>query len=164
MPAIRDLASLLHDLSRVHHRSSTDIELSNLRAALMAGWASTAPDQWSSKRSFSAHTGGVVIWEYEQALLDVVEAVSNQSGSPEPAVSIITAVPVLQQGLFNARILSAGWMICAIFGGIGVYNWIQIMLEGRWIIPTFPLVLFSVAFLLRRRYLAAAPAPEMPIH
>ena len=105
-----------------------------------------------------------MIWEYEQALLDVVEAVSNQSGSPEPAVSIITAVPVLQQGLFNARILSAGWMICAIFGGIGVYNWIQIMLEGMMIIPTVPIILFSVAFLLRRRYLAAAPAPEMPIH
>ena len=164
MPAIRDLASLLHDLSRVHHQSTTDIELSNLRAALMAGWASTAPNQWSSKQSFSAHTGGVVIWEYEQALLDVVEAVSNQSGSPEPAVSIITAVPVLQQGLFNARILSAGWMICAIFGGIGVYNWIEIMLDERMIIPTFPIVLFSAAFLLRRRYLAAAPAPEMPIH
>ena len=54
-------------------------------------------------------------------------------------------------------------MICAIFGVIGVYNWIQIMLEGEMIIPTFPIVLFSVAFLLRRRYLAAAPAPDMPL-
>jgi hypothetical protein len=55
-------------------------------------------------------------------------------------------------------------MMCAIIGVIGVYNWIQIMFEGTKIIPTIPIVLFSVAFLLRRRYLAAAPAPEMPIH
>jgi hypothetical protein len=40
----------------------------------------------------------------------------------------------------------------------------MIMLDETMIIPTYPIVLFSVAFLLRRRYLAAAPAPEMPIH
>ncbi|NDF33834.1 MAG: hypothetical protein EB157_04655, partial [Euryarchaeota archaeon] len=103
LPAIRDLASLLHDLSRLHWESKTELEISDLRSALIHGWSSKAPDKWCSKRSFSAHTGGVVIWEYEQALLDVVEAVSHQSGRPEPAVTIIEKVPLLQKTLFNSR-------------------------------------------------------------
>ena len=107
LPAIRDLASLMHDLSRLHWNSETELEIVHLRAALIHGWSSKAPQKWCSRRSFSAHTGGVVIWEYEQAMLDVVEAVSHQSGRPEPAVTIIEKVPLLQKSLFNSRILSA---------------------------------------------------------
>ena len=82
LPAIRDVASLLQDISRIHYNNSSEIELSILRKAVIDGWSTTAPPSWCSKRSFSAHTGGVVIWEYEQSLLDVVEAVSHQSGAP----------------------------------------------------------------------------------
>jgi len=164
LPAIRDLASLMMDLSRVHLASQTTLELTPLRAALIEGWSSTAPPSWCSSRSFSAHTGGVVIWEYEQALLDVVEAVSHQSGRPEPAVTLVEKVPNLQKSLFNARILSAiSWML-AILGGIGGSNWLKLALEGEVLFPSYPLLLLLVSWLLRQRYHAAAPPPELPFH
>ena len=83
-PAMRDLASLVHDLSRIHHSSSTSLDQTSLRLALIDGWKSTAPDEWASDEAFYSHRGGMAIWEYEQCLLDVLEATSNQSGVPEP--------------------------------------------------------------------------------
>ena len=164
LPAIRDVASLLQDISRIHYNSSSEIELSILRKAVIDGWSTTAPASWCSKRSFSAHTGGVVIWEYEQSLLDVVEAVSHQSGSPEPAVTVIKKVPALQKQLFNSRILSALWIMCALLGIRGAYNWTSLWLDGELLFPYIPLILFSLAYALRRKFHAAAPPPENPIH
>ena len=164
LPAIRDLASLLQDISRIHYKTTSEIELSILRKSAIEGWSSTAPASWCSKRSFSAHTGGVVIWEYEQSLLDVVEAVSNQSGAPEPAVTLIDKVPKLQKQLFNARIFSASWIICSIFGMMGVFDWAKLWLNGSLLIPSVPLVLLVFAYVFRRQYHAAAPPPENPIH
>jgi len=164
LPAIRDFASLLMDLSRIHLASQTTLKLTPLRASLIEGWSSTAPPPWCTQRAFSAHTGGVVIWEYEQALLDVVEAVSHQSGRPEPAVTLVEKVPTLQKSLFNARILSAvSWML-AILGAIGGSNWIKLAFEGEVLFPSYPLLLFLCSWLLRRRYHAAAPPPEIPFH
>lgn len=164
MPAIRDLASLLHDLSRQHRGANTELDLSHLRSSLIEGWKLTAPNSWCSNRSFSAHTGGSVIWEYEQSLLDVVEAVSNQSGRPEPAVTIIEKVPKLQKKLFNARILSAVSLMAGILCIIGTSNWINLVIDGTIVFPSIPLLLFGVFFYLRHRFNAAAPPPENPIH
>ena len=105
-----------------------------------------------------------MIWEYEQALLDVVEAVSHQSGRPEPAVTIIEKVPILQQSLFNARILSAGWLMLAILAGIGTVNWVNIALDGELLFPSIPLLLLAAGLFLRHRYQTSAPPPENPIH
>jgi hypothetical protein len=164
LPAIRDLASLLHDLSRLHYDSETDLEISQLRAALIHGWSSKAPQKWCSKRSFSAHTGGVVIWEYEQAMLDVVEAVSHQSGRPEPAVTIIEKVPLLQKSLFNSRILSSGFLMSAMFSLASFFDWIRLADQGGIDFPTLPLGFMTVALFLRHRYQSAAPPAEEPIH
>ena len=164
LPAIRDLASLLHDLSRLHWESKTELEISDLRSALILGWSSKAPDKWCSKRSFSAHTGGVVIWEYEQALLDVVEAVSHQSGRPEPAVTIIEKVPLLQKTLFNSRILSAISTMSGILGVMGIGNWIRFANEGDLVFPSTPVILIGIAIFVRYRYHSAAPPAEEPIH
>ena len=164
LPAIRDLASLLHDLSRLHYDSETDLEISQLRAALIHGWSAKAPQKWCSKRSFSAHTGGVVIWEYEQAMLDVVEAVSHQSGRPEPAVTIIEKVPLLQKSLFNSRILSSGFLMSAMFSLASFFDWIRLADQGGIDFPTLPLGFMTVALFLRHRYQSAAPPAEEPIH
>ena len=164
LPAIRDLASLLHDLSRLHWHSETELEIVQLRSALIRGWSSSAPKKWCSKRSFSAHTGGVVIWEYEQALLDVVEAVSHQSGRPEPAVSIIEKVPLLQKSLFNSRILSSGFLMSAMFSLASFFDWIRLADQGGIDFPTLPLGFMTVALFLRHRYQSAAPPAEEPIH
>ena len=164
LPAIRDLASLLHDLSRLHWTLETELEISHLRSALIHGWSSKAPPNWCTKRSLSAHTGGVVIWEYEQALLDVVEAASHQSGRPEPAVTLIEKVPVLQKSLFSSRIISAASWIFLILGVLSSYQWINLAIENTVFFPLSPLVLFSTSFFFRYRYNAAAPPPEEPIH
>ncbi|GIS41597.1 MAG: hypothetical protein Ct9H90mP14_0530 [Methanobacteriota archaeon] len=84
-------------------------------------------------------TGGVVIWEYEQAMLDVVEAVSHQSGRPEPAVTIIEKVPLLQKALFNSRILSAFSTRAGILGIMGMGNWIRFANGGDMVFPSTPL-------------------------
>lgn len=164
LPAIRDFASLLMDLSRLHLAAQTTLNLTPLRAALIEGWSSTTPPSWCTPRAFSAHTGGVVIWEYEQALLDVVEAVSHQSGRPEPAVSLVERVPTLQKSLFNARLLSSASWLMGILGFIGASNWLMLALEGDVRIPSMPLVLFAACWYLRYRYHTAAPPPELPFH
>ena len=105
-----------------------------------------------------------MIWEYEQALLDVVEAVSHQSGRPEPAVTIIEKVPILQKLLFNARILSAGWLMMAILSGIGTVDWVNLALDGELMFPSIPLLLLATGLLFRHRYQTSAPPPETPIH
>ena len=105
-----------------------------------------------------------MIWEYEQALLDVVEAVSHQSGRPEPAVTIVEKVPILQKSLFNARILSAGWLMLAIFSGIGIVDWVNIALDGELFFPSIPLLLLAAALFFRHQYQTSAPPPANPIH
>ena len=164
LPGIRDLASLLHDLSRLHYHTESTLQLSQLRSALISGWCSTAPPKWCSKRSLSAHTGGLVIWEYEQALLDVVEAVSHQSGRPEPAVTLIEKVPVLQKSLFSSRIISAASWIFLVLGSLSLYQWINLAIDDTIFFPLSPIVLFSTSFFFRHRYQSAAPPPEEPIH
>lgn len=164
LPGIRDLASLLHDLSRLHYHSESTLQLSQLRSALISGWCSTAPPKWCSNRSLSAHTGGLVIWEYEQALLDVVEAVSHQSGRPEPAVTLIEKVPVLQKSLFSSRIISAASWIFLVLGSLSLYQWINLAIDDTIFFPLSPIVLFSTSFFFRHRYQSAAPPPEEPIH
>ena len=164
LPGIRDLASLLHDLSRLYYDTESTLQLSQLRSALISGWCSTAPPKWCSNRSLSAHTGGLVIWEYEQALLDVVEAVSHQSGRPEPAVTLIEKVPVLQKSLFSSRIISAASWIFLVLGSLSLYQWINLAIDDTIFFPLSPIVLFSTSFFFRHRYQSAAPPPEEPIH
>ena len=164
LPGIRDLASLLHDLSRLHYHTESTLQLSQLRSSLISGWCTTAPPKWCSKRSLSAHTGGLVIWEYEQALLDVVEAVSHQSGRPEPAVTLIEKVPVLQKSLFSSRIISAASWIFLVLGSLSLYQWINLAIDDTIFFPLSPIVLFSTSFFFRHRYQSAAPPPEEPIH
>ena len=106
----------------------------------------------------------MVIWEYEQALLDVVEAVSHQSGRPEPAVSIIEKVPLLQKSLFNSRIISAVSTMSGILGGMGLANWIRLANDGELLFPSTPIILIVIAIFLRNRYQSAAPPAEEPIH
>lgn len=105
-----------------------------------------------------------MIWEYEQALLDVVEAVSHQSGRPEPAVTLVERVPTLQKSLFNARLLSSASWLMGILGFIGGSNWLMLALKGDLLFPSMPLILFAACWYLRRRYHAAAPPPELPFH
>ena len=51
-PAIRDLASLVHDGSRMHYQFDSQIDIIELRLSLIQGWRETAPSKWSSNDVF----------------------------------------------------------------------------------------------------------------
>ena len=93
-------------------------------------------------------------------MLDVVEAVSHQSGRPEPAVTIIEKVPLLQKSLFNSRILSAISTMSGILGIMGIGNWIRLANEGDMVFPSTPIVLIAIAIFLRYRYHSAHHLPK----
>ena len=157
-PAMRDLASLVHDLSRLHHSSSSDLELMPLRLALIEGWKSTAPQDWTSNDAFYSHRGGLPIWEYEQCLMDVLEATSHQSGAPEPAVDILRYVQSYQKRMFGNRMFGGLATITAFFGTVSLVNTFP-WTSGEVVLP---LAFIAASFVLIRVYRNLSPSPERP--
>ncbi|MDE0953900.1 MAG: hypothetical protein OR994_04430 [Candidatus Poseidoniales archaeon] len=158
-PAIRDFSSLLHDLNRVYFSCDSDIKISELRSSLIEGWRSTAPPSWSSKSIFYTPRGGAFFWEYEQCLLDVIEAVSHQSGKPDPAVSIIQDVPYLQKSMFSHRTIAALSFMTGFFSASGFYKYIF----GNSDDLIFPLILIPVTVGIFLSYRRLAPSAESSI-
>ena len=155
---MRALASLVHDLSRIHYSSSTSVDQTPLRLALIEGWKSTAPADWTSDDAFYSHRGGLAIWEYEQCLLDVLEATSHQSGAPEPAVTTLAYVKAYQKRMFDNRIFGALAMIAAFFGiGSLITTFPPTLVE----IP-MPLIFIVASLLLLMIYKRMSPPPERP--
>ncbi|MBF92542.1 MAG: hypothetical protein CMB78_02065 [Euryarchaeota archaeon] len=157
-PAIRDLASLVHDLSRIHHNTACNLDIVDLRSALIGGWRESAPSNWSSDSVFYTHRGGLAIWEYEQCLLDVVEAVSNQSGAPQPSTNLISYVRPFQKRMFNNRTIAALSVLLAFLGASSLANTFPFSGEE---LP-IPLACFLSSAALMRYYRRLAPPPEMP--
>jgi len=159
-PAIRDLSSLIHDLSRMIYRLNDRIDITSLRSSLIEGWKSTAPEDWASKEAFYAYYGGLVIWEYEQCLLDVIEATANQSGPPEPAITTLAYVKSFQKKMFNNRTIAMlGWM-GMFFGASSIINSIPFELMD---LP-IPLIFFTGGFGLLKYYQKLSPPPEFPLN
>ena len=159
-PAIRDLASLIHDLSRLHYASGTDFDIVGLRLSLIEGWRETAPRKGASDNVLYSHRGGLAIWEYEQCLLDVIEATSHQSGAPEPAVGLIAHVPSFQKKMFNNRTIGALSIMAGFFGITSIYRTFppssqEIVMPSLFIIASATLMLTY-----RRMY----PSPEIPFN
>ncbi len=157
-PAIRDLSSLVHDLSRLHFHNSCDIDIVELRSSLIQGWRNSAPEKWCSDDVFYSHRGGLAIWEYEQCLLDVIEAVSHQSGAPQPATAIIGYVTPYQKKMFNNRVFGAFSMMAGFFGIASLINTFPPSQDE---IP-LPIFSLTLSFFLLRYYRGLAPAPELP--
>ena len=159
-PAIRDLASLIHDLSRLHYASVTDFDIVGLRLSLIEGWRETAPSKWASDNVFYSHRGGLAIWEYEQCLLDVIEATSHQSGAPEPAVGLISYVPSFQKKMFNNRTIGALSIMAGFFGLTSIYRTFPPSSQEI-VIPSL-FIIASAA--LMRTYRRMSPSPETPFN
>ena len=157
-PAMRDLASLVHDLSRIHYSSSTSLDQTPLRLALIEGWKSTAPADWASDDAFYSHRGGLAIWEYEQCLLDVLEATSHQSGAPEPAVTTLAYVKAYQKRMFSNRTFSSLSVMAAFFGIASLVNTFPPTMGE---IP-LPIACIALSFWLYRVYRRMSPSPERP--
>ena len=157
-PAIRDLASLVHDLSRIHHRVGSVFGLSELRSYLIEGWRKTAPEEWASDRAFYSHRGGLAIWEYEQCLMDVLEASANQSGAPQPAVKMLMYVKMYQKKMFNNRTFAALSFMAFFFGASSFINQfppsvLEFMTSA---------ICFIVGYLSFTTYKRMSPPPERP--
>ena len=158
-PAMRDFSSLLHDLNRIYYSSNSNLPIRDLRESMIEGWRSTAPEKWSSKNSFYTPRGGVFFWEYEQCLLDVIEAVSHQSGKPEPAVSMLREVPGIQRMMYNHRIIAALSFMTGFFSASGFYQY----LVGNSNEVFIPLILLPITIGLYYSYRRLAPSPELSI-
>ena len=159
-PAIRDLASVAHDLSRAFYETESDLDIVELRSSLIEGWRSTAPENWSSDRVLYSHRGGLAIWEYEQCLLDVIEAVSHQSGAPQPATGLISYVPRYQKRMFNNRTFGALSMMA---GSIGVFSLISSFPPSAGEIP-LPIASIALSIGLMKIYRNRSPPPEIPFN
>ncbi len=159
-PAIRDLASLIHDLSRLHHVSGTDLDIVGLRLSLIEGWRETAPSKWASDNVFYSHRGGLAIWEYEQCLLDVIEATSHQSGAPHPAVGLIAYVPSFQKKMFNNRTIGALSTMAGFFGITSIY-WTFPPSSQELVTPSLCIIASAALMWTYRRL---SPLPEIPFN
>lgn len=159
-PAIRDLASVAHDLSRAFYETESDLDIVELRSSLIEGWRSSAPENWSSDRVLYSHRGGLAIWEYEQCLLDVIEAVSHQSGAPQPATGLISYVPRYQKRMFNNRTFGALSMMA---GSIGAFSLISSFPPSAGEIP-LPIASIALSIGLMKLYRNRSPAPEIPFN
>ena len=159
-PAIRDLASLVQDLSRMHYSSETQLDIVNLRLSLIDGWRETAPRKWASDNVFYSHRGGLAIWEYEQCLLDVIEATANQSGIPQPAVGLIQYVPSFQKKMFNNRTIGAFSIMTGFFGVTTLYSSFPTQLQEIFM----PSLCFIASIFLMRTYRRMSPPPEVPFN
>ena len=159
-PAIRDLASLVHDLSRLHYSSRSKMDIVDLRRTLIESWRESAPGRWSSESVFYTHRGGLAIWEYEQCLMDVLEASSNQSGPPQPALGLIEYVPSFQKKMFNNRTIGALSIMSAFFGLTTLYASYPLTLDEI-TVPGFCIVASMALMAVYRRM---SPAPEVPFN
>ena len=159
-PGMRDLASLMHDLSRIHHDSGSTSDIVELRSSLIEGWKSEAPELWASDAAFYSHRGGLAIWEYEQCLLDVMEATSHQSGAPEPAVTMLAYVRPYQKGMFNNRTFAALSLMSFFFATTTLLNSIPPSLMD---IP-IPLFFMALGVVCLKTYWGKSPPPEKPFN
>ena len=159
-PAIRDLASLVHDLSRLHYSSGTRIDIIGLRLSLIDGWRETAPSKWSSDDVFYSHRGGLAIWEYEQCLLDVTEATAHQSGAPQPAVGLIQYIPSFQKKMFNNRTVGALSIMAGLFGISTLLGAYPLSMQEL----VMPSACFIASLALMRAYRRMSPSPEIPFN
>jgi len=157
---MRDLASLMHDLSRIYYESKSTLGITELRLSLIDGWKSTAPEEWGSDEAFYSYKGGIAIWEYEQCLLDVMEATSHQSGAPEPAVTMLKYVKSYQKGMFNNRTFAA-------LSAMSFFFAVSTLISN---IPPSPTEILAPAFLVvlgllcLRTYRNKSPPPERPFN
>ena len=100
----------------------------------------------------------MAIWEYEQCLLDVLEATSNQTGAPEPAVTTLAYVKAYQKRMFSNRTFGALSVMAAFFGIVSLYNTFPpSMVE----IP-IPLACIALSYWLHGVYKRMSPPPERP--
>ena len=160
-PAIRDLASLLRDLSRISEGKIDDLVKTGLRAAIINSWVSVQgklrTDGARPSRSLEIIGGGLAIWEYEQALSSNIPRDGAGTQSSRHSNKILSRVSSIQRRLFTIRIFSL-LSIIGLFGGsiclvAGTYDPDQLS-------PFVGIFALILSLGMRLLYFAMAPRPE----
>ena len=158
-PPHRDLAAGYRSIAALCARTgSVGIE-SDLRLALFEGWKETVPALATSAQALDSHKGGILIWEYEQALEQRLFHQAFAKAEPPEVTRWLEGVAGIQNSMFRARTLSALSLVCWLIAAAGLFDWIRGGFEvGLTILPFIFAAIF--AELLRRMYRALAPAPH----
>lgn len=160
-PAIRDLASLLRDLSRISEGKIDDLVKTSLRAVIISSWVSVQgklrTDGTRPRRSLEIIGGGLAIWEYEQALSSNIPRDGAGTQSSRHSNKILSRVSSIQRRLFTIRIFSL-LSIIGLFGGsiclvAGTYDPDQLS-------PFVGIFALILSLGMRLLYFAMAPRPE----
>ena len=148
-PAIRDVASAVSTLTAQQKRIFCE------------AWASTAPAHWSSSKALDGHKGGLLIWEYEQQLQRRLFHQSWGQNEPLHVTEFLTEVSTVQNGMYRARTIAAGAMICISIPVIAALYWL--------LYPGAPspdsveigsvAIIGGVGWILRKLYRSVAPIP-----
>ena len=160
-PAIRDLASLLRDLSRISEGEIDDLVKTRLRGSIINSWVSVQgklrTDGARPSRTLEIIGGGLAIWEYEQALSSNIPGDGAGSQSSRHSSKILSRVSSIQRRLFTIRIFSL-LSIIGLFGGsicliVGTYDPDQLS-------PFVGIFGLFLSLGMRLLYFAMAPRPE----
>jgi len=111
-PALRDVASAVTGLS------------GELKRNFCQGWVSTTPTHWASHKALDSHRGGLIIWEYEQHL---EQRLFHQAwGQKEPVhiTQFLASVSSIQNGMYRARTIAAGALVCTFVPLLFILYWI----------------------------------------
>ena len=148
-PAIRDVASAVSTLSAQQKRIFCE------------AWASTAPAHWSSSKALDGHKGGLLIWEYEQQLQRRLFHQSWGQNEPQHVTEFLTEVSTIQNGMYRARTIAAGAMICISIPVVAALYWL--LYPGAPSPDTTEMVgvaiIGGVGWILRKLYRSVAPIP-----
>ena len=160
-PAVRDLASLLRDLSRISEGEIDDHVKTRLRAAIIKSWVGVhgklRTDGSRPSRALEIIGGGLAIWEYEQALSSNLQGDTAGTESISNSKKILNRVSSIQRRLFTIRIFSL-LSILGLFGGsicliAGTYDPDQLS-------PLVGIFALTLSLGMRLLYFAMAPRPE----
>ena len=88
----------------------------------------------------------------------MIEAVSHQSGAPQPATNLIGYVPRYQKRMFNNRTFAALSFMAFFFGASSLINQFPPSILEFVTSATF----FLVGYLSFRTYRRMSPPPEKP--
>jgi hypothetical protein len=158
-PVHRDLAAGYRSIASLCARVGAGGIEADLRLALFEGWKETVPAQTTSSQALDSHRGGVLIWEYEQALEQRLLHQAFAKDEPREVTDWLERVSGIQSSMFRARTLSALSLVCWAIALWGLVAWVRGGFEvGLTILPFILAAIF--AELLRRMYRALAPAPH----
>lgn len=160
-PALRDVAALFTSLGQHLASLSAEHYEEGMRAAILAGWSSSAPPRWSARRALDTHLGGIAIWEYEQHLEALAWAQVTDGKVPAYSQNCLNRVSRLQAEMFVNRIWSVAGLAAFVVGAWFSFSFLFSGHNPYDLVVAIPATL--AGWLFKSRYHSSARPPERPI-